>query len=345
MSNVYRLVDREDRMAEVWAEACAWLARIERGLTAQETCELRAWLGANPRHAPALIESAGLWDRMDSLSCLADLFPRPDAPRARRRNLVLALAASVLAVVAVTLLMPVREGAKPDAIAARGYHQLLETMIGEHSTIRLPDGSVLTLNTNSRVLAVFDDNARTLRLERGEVYVKVAHDRMRPLTVWAGDRVVRAVGTAFNVEITEREQVEVIVTEGKVLIGVLKADATPAQAARLDEAAIPVAAGQRVLLDGRSQAVEAIDAGQIDVKLSWREGNIVFHDEPLAQALGEIERYTRVEFIIQDEELKTIRVAGLFKAGDVEGLLQTLRQNFNISYERIGAEKILLKGE
>jgi transmembrane sensor len=344
MSNVYRFTEREDSTTA----ACEWLAKIDRGLSVQEESELRQWLAANPNHRPSLIESAAMWDRMGSLARLADLFPKP-APRRTRfaaRGLILAAASLAgIAVLLLVLLNPLRQREPQAAVTARGYHQLLETAVGEHSTIRLPDGSELTLNTNSRVLADFDGGARSLRLERGEVYVKVAHDETRPLTVWARDRVVRAVGTAFNVEITERERVEVIVTEGKVLIGIVKADAPTSDVAWLESTTTPVAAGQQALLDGPSQAVEAIDAQDVEVKLSWREGNIVFHDEPLAQALGEIARYTRVEFIIRDEKLKTVRVAGLFRAGDVEGLLQTLRENFNISYERIGADKIVLKGE
>jgi transmembrane sensor len=344
MSKVYRLSERED----CTAAACEWLARIDRGLSVQETSELRAWLDSSPKHTAALIESAGMWDRMDALARLADLFPKPAPRQARFGAPAWSLVAATLAGVAVmlfVLLQPDVERGRSEALAARGYHQLFETAIGEHSTIRLPDGSELTLNTNSRVLAEFDDGSRRLKLERGEAYIKVAHDEARPLTVSARDRIVRAVGTAFNVEITERERVEVIVTEGKVLIGVIKADTAASGVAWLESASTPVAAGQRALLDQESPAVEAIDAQDIEVKLSWREGNIVFHDEPLAQALGEIARYTRVEFIIRDEQLKTIRVAGLFKAGDVDGLLQTLRQNFNISYERIGADKIVLKGE
>ena len=343
MNNVYRFAERED----CTAAACEWLARLERGLTAQETGELRTWLDASPRHADALVESAQLWDRMDSLSRLADLFPKPDQRQAGSRHGGLLLAAAALVGLAIMLfvLQPGLLHEKADAITAQDYRQLFETAIGEHSTIRLPDGSELTLNTNSRVLADFDGRARMLKLERGEVYVKVAHDEARPLTVRARDRIVRAVGTEFNVEITERERVEVIVTQGKVLIGVVKADAPAPQSDWLERASTPVAAGQRALLDMQSQAVEPIKAEEIEVRLSWREGNIVFHDAPLADALGEIARYTRVEFIIKDEQLKTIRVAGLFKAGDVEGLLETLHQNFNISYERNGADIILSKGE
>ena len=52
--------------------------------------------------------------------------------------------------------------------------------------------------------------------------------------------------------------------------------------------------------------------------------------------------YTSVEFVFLDEEAKRIRVAGLFRAGDVKELLIALRENFNITYERVGNYRILL---
>jgi len=45
------------------------------------------------------------------------------------------------------------------------------------------------------------------------------------------------------------------------------------------------------------------------------------------------------------EDLKKMRVAGLFKAGDVEGLLATLRENFDIVSQRDGDGKVLLSEE
>jgi transmembrane sensor len=344
--NIYQFPDPRD----VTAEACEWLARLERGLTEEEGGDLREWLAANPKRAPALIEAAGLWDRMDSLSRLADLFPKPIQRERHVTPRTFALAAFVLVALTAALFAVFRYEVKPESeatvqVATTAQEQLIETAIGEHSTTRLLDGSELTLNTNSRVRAEFGENYRTLRLERGEIYVKVAHDSAKPLTVWAGDRLVRAVGTEFNVQITADQRVEVIVTDGKVLIGVLKANTTTPQSAWIEAFNTPLLAGQRVMLGDQESAVEDIGAKEIDVKLSWREGNLIFHGEPLADALGEIERYTRVTFVIRDEELRAVRVAGLFKAGDVDGLLATLRENFNISYERVGAQKIVLKNE
>ncbi len=56
----------------------------------------------------------------------------------------------------------------------------------------------------------------------------------------------------------------------------------------------------------------------------------------------EVGRYTSVEFIIVDEHLKKLRVAGLFKAGDVAGFLKSLRANFDISYQYTDDERIFL---
>ena len=58
--------------------------------------------------------------------------------------------------------------------------------------------------------------------------------------------------------------------------------------------------------------------------------------------MTEIGRYTTVEFVILDDDLKRVRIAGLFRAGDVDGLLATLRENFDISYQRTGDGRLLL---
>ncbi len=343
MSKVVKLPNVETETGE----ACTWLARMERGLTREEERELRAWMDEKPGNTGSLLQAASLWDRMDTLARLADLFPKPE-PRARRPRMTFALAASAILALAAGVYAWVTHttAGPPDRLlnVAADYQQVFETAIGEHSTILLPDGTELTLNTNSRVRAFFSERGRQLRLERGEVYVRVAHDESRPLTVWAEDRIVRAVGTAFNVEIKADQHVEVIVAEGKVVIG-LTGPGGEHEPAWLERIATPVVAGERAVLGDSEPKIERIDAESIDVKLSWRDGNLVFRGEPLAEALGEIGRYTRVEFIIRDEALKSIRVAGLFRAGDVEGLLTTLHQNFNIAYERVDPETIMLKSE
>ena len=78
------------------------------------------------------------------------------------------------------------------------------------------------------------------------------------------------------------------------------------------------------------------------MKLSWREGRVVFRGESLEAALAEIERYTTVQFVFLDEDLKSRSVTGRFRAGDVDGLLVALRTNFNITHERSDDGRVLL---
>jgi transmembrane sensor len=59
--------------------------------------------------------------------------------------------------------------------------------------------------------------------------------------------------------------------------------------------------------------------------------------------LAEVARYTTARFDIEDDSLRDVRVGGYFRAGDVDGLLLALRENFNIESERVGANRIVLR--
>ncbi len=351
MSNVSQFPSKKEQIAD---QAGQWVAALERGLSASEQSELDAWLAANKHNRKELLELAMLWDQMGSLGRLAELFPEQQiASRRPRRWARLSAAASVLIGVSLTVLLSLSSLTAPDdsgrttALASASIH---ETAVGEQVEHELPDGSNILLNTNSLVRVEYTSSNRLLILERGEMHVRVAHDNSRPLSVMIGNRVVQAVGTEFNVEITRDHSIELVVTDGVVKVGIIDkiVDDIPRNTPILltDNSKI-VRAGEEVVLDAgesRFDAVETqrIEEDEISVKLSWREGNLVFRGESLEEAVTEVGRYTAVEFVIVDEEAKKIRVAGLFKAGDVDGLLAALRDHFNISYEWQGDDKILL---
>lgn len=85
-----------------------------------------------------------------------------------------------------------------------------------------------------------------------------------------------------------------------------------------------------------------ISESEIQVRLSWQKGNLVFRGETLAVAVQEVERYTGVEFIFLDESLKEVRVSGFFRAGDVDGMLAVLKENFDISFQHESETRVLL---
>lgn len=339
MSNVYPLVSAKQR----YDEASQWIAKLDRGLTAAETAALQQWMAAQPENTAVLLDMARLWDKMEALSELAALFPAPRERPSRAPVWATAIAASLL-VAALAVWFSVT-GSVPYPHPAPSEY-VYQTGIGEHTRITLADGSLLTLNTNSRVTVEYTDQYRLLTLERGELYVAVAQDPQRPLSVIAGGQIVQAIGTQFSVEITSQQEIELVVVEGKVQVGVHNraAQTTAKEPPRTVEPAPRLlSAGQATRLGSTKVHIDTVSAADIEVKLSWRQGNLIFRGESLEEAVREVERYTPVEFVFLDPELKQIRVAGLFKAGDVDGLLATLRENFNIVYQYTDEQKVLLR--
>ena len=350
-------ISQEDFRLET---ASRWVLSIDEGLSPSDETALRAWLAEHPRHAPLLMEVAEAWDKLDSISRLAELFPlpaessRPARPLIKSRPQRWAVAASVLLIVTTGIFLladitlPGLDRTRVSTIVAATY----ETVVGEQKTLLLPDGTEVVLNTNSRLRVSYSDRSRVLYLTRGEVHVDVAEDSARPLSVIAGDRIVQALGTEFSVQITEEQHVEVLVTEGKVVVGVQPAGIHPLPGNHEPDVLVPpvlaqtqdntVDAGEALVLGAPDESVTAVSADEIEVELSWKDGRLIFRSEPLADALAEVERYTTVEFVLLDDRLKTQTLSGRFRAGDVETLLALLETNFRIGHEFDGDDRVLL---
>ncbi|MYA16071.1 MAG: DUF4974 domain-containing protein [Gammaproteobacteria bacterium] len=354
-------ISRDDELLGV---ASCWVLKLDDGpLSASDEAALGAWLDEHARHRELLLEVADVWDKTDALGRLADLFPRDAAAdRVSRRprhwrwaqGLAVASGLAVLVVTGVLLLTPGADTTPPTPEGAIVTSAAYETAIGGQKTALLPDGSEVVLNTNSQLAVTFTPSARVLRLARGEILVRVAEDRVRPLSVVAGDRIIQAVGTVFVVEITDERKVELMVSEGTVVIGIQPPATSPGVGDLLDNAPWPpvlslaegnvVSAGEAVTLSATDPVKRTVSADDVEVRLSWEEGRLIFRSEPLEKALQEVERYTTVEFVFLDESLRTRTLSGRFRAGDVEALLLSLRVNFNITHEYDGEGRVLLSG-
>jgi transmembrane sensor len=228
--------------------------------------------------------------------------------------------------------------------------QVFETTVGQQTRFVMPDGSNIQLNTNSLVTIDFSDEQRKLTLVRGEARFDVAKDKNRPFTVVVGEKSFTALGTIFNVQKKDNNEMELVVTEGKVLIAkaqettdTLKETLTnyngSSEHIALDDTillpGIVVTVGEKaVITNNQTEPVEKVSLDQVEKDLAWQQGMLVFDGEPLEQALMEVSRYTNATFEIKNDEIAHLKVAGYFKAGDIDGLLASLSSNFNISFEK-----------
>jgi len=355
MSNIHQLHPNEqsqqDKQEELRLDqASDWIAKLDRELSRTEKNEFQLWLSQDNKNVKLLLEIAKMWDKMEDLSRLSDLFPQEQVEK-KSTPWFVAVAASFVVAIIFSLVnsgyAPFTDKTPSSVIVMQTSYQ---TSIGESNTINLPDNSKLVLNTNSFVQVKYTQNARLIELQRGEIHIDVAHDKSRPLSVLANGKIIQAVGTAFNVQVNN-DLVELIVTDGKVLVAKKKNISLNSDieqiAQKLPQNAMAVSKGEKVELDLTNQSSEKIikiEPIEIAASLSWRRGNLIFRGESLADAMAEISRYTDIEFeLADDEQLQNVQVAGMFKTGDVNGLLNVLSQNFNISYEKVSSDKIILK--
>ena len=211
----------------------------------------------------------------------------------------------------------------------------LRTDVGQHLTEKMPDGSSITLNTNTVLTVQFSQDQRLVILERGEASFSVAHDASRPFRVRAGERTVQAVGTVFNVRRDEGRTVRVTVTEG-----VVKVMDRP-EAKRED---LLVRAGQLAEIGEASANIQRVDPSRLDAAQAWQRGVLIYQGETLEDVIADVSRYTSVRFEIEDDSIRQRRVGGVFRAGDVDGLLLALRETFGIEPRRQG-DKIVLSAK
>src|SRR5690349_16119807 len=203
-------------------QAAEWIARLDAGITHEETAELREWLSAHPSHPEALARMAALWDDMAMMKELSALFPLPGS---KSRSGLQRWAAPVVATCGVVALAVAAimwfDGSPSVSLGERTvldrYHGHYETRIGEQSTAMLPDGSSIALNTNSAVDVSYSNTERRIVMNRGEALYEVMKDPSRPFNVYANGHIVQAVGTAFDVHLKPK-QVEVTVTKGTVKV-------------------------------------------------------------------------------------------------------------------------------
>jgi transmembrane sensor len=289
---------------EIDRQAADWAAKRElRTLSAEEQAAFEAWLAADIRHLGAYGRAEAVLSRLERLNTVIlerDAQAQTVHAGWNRRRILLTggIAASVVMGVGI-----------PE-IHDSGLAESFSTEIGQLLEVVLSDGSVVSLNTNSRIVVNFTTHARNIDLLRGEALFDVAKNKHRPFIVSAGDTRVRAVGTSFMVSRLPSKPVQVLIREGVVELQRVDApEALPVRAsANIQATAAP----------GAPIATVAMPEANLMRDLAWQHGSIALDNQTLSDAAGEFARYSEVRVIV-DPAVSNRTVTGLFASNDPVG--------------------------
>ncbi|HEY4214152.1 MAG TPA: FecR domain-containing protein [Steroidobacteraceae bacterium] len=372
MSTQKRNGDRPPPEEQLGEEAADWLLHMESDEvhpgdgytdTVSRDAAFREWCSRSPRHLQMFLET-----------CEADYQTRKLDPQ-RRLNIqvilenrtadVIALprsgkssqttepishrfrahwlrnawaAAAAVVAVAIGVLIPV----------LRAPSQELTTALGEQRTAKLSDGSMVYMNTDTRIAVDYSGSQRNIRLLKGEALFVVEHDPQRPFIVSAQNARVRAVGTQFNVR-DRADSVDVAVVEGVVQVTASDTIADSGTGSHLAPPPLPMHAAPAITRVSAGEIarvttgrVIASHVAAVTDAISWRDRRLIFHNATLGEVASELNRYNRtqikVDLAVAD---KPMFKTAVFDADRPQALILYASREDSLSVEPDGDDWVI----
>jgi len=196
---------------------------------------------------------------------------------------------------------------------------------GERSTVVLPDGSTVQLNSDSHLKfkSSFSSQKRGVELE-GEGFFNVTHDKSRPFIVETPALQVEVLGTTFDVSSYPNDSViTTFLQTGKVKINSNKSDAiylSPNEAFTYNKTT------------HESSKSNIQDQRFID----WTKGILTIKEETIGTLSNKLERRFNIHIKFGDDDVKNHMYTGSIKDEDLNTLLEALAFASSIQYKRNG---------
>jgi transmembrane sensor len=324
-SRARRIDAPHPRRGDVDSQAREWLAYLYSGdATPDGERDFRAWLADSPEHAAAYARCERIWRDIGSIDVriageAGESVQRRAAGRVERRKSAAyvlrwmgALAAALLVVsVGLWQMRP-----SPEPVTEERF----VSGPGEIKTLKLADGSRITLSASSTLVTRLAERSRRVQLLAGRAYFDVAHDAARPFAVSAGATEIRVTGTQFDV-LNAPHGVRIAVAEG-----IVNVSGAQSKTARL-------IAGESV--ESTTEGVlGAVGHFQAQIDLAWRKGRLVYVDVPLEEVLAEVNRFRERPIVLATPNLGALRVTASFRTDQTDQLLTALAATEPVTVER-----------
>jgi len=195
-------------------------------------------------------------------------------------------------------------------------------------TDTLPDGTVITLNKNSRLSypRIFNGKSRTVQLN-GEAFFEVAAHSDQPFTVQAGNVTVTVLGTAFNVK-SSHEATEVIVETGRVEV-------------TRRQHSVQLGAHEKVTVSAKDRLLDKEESTD-ELYSYYRTRAFVCNKTPLRELVAALNEAYDAHIAIADPALGNLPITTTFSNQPLDTILSIISQTFGqVTYIRQGQQIIL----
>ncbi|MFU2328945.1 FecR family protein [Pseudomonas sp. NFX98] len=311
-------------------EAARWFVRLqEPAVDVDAHRQFETWLDEHPQHRNEFELLQGLWKAADLVPSarLRALCEEAPARSKRRPILRYAVAASV---VAVALGLGLFSGLNQPS----PYTAEFSTALGERRHVALPDGSVVDLDSRSRIQVRFEKNRRGVELTEGEAMFSVQHDTSRPFVVESGSGKVTVTGTRFDVRHGSTDT-RVVVEQGTVKVQGRSA---------ADNDFVSLTAGMGTHVDAGGKVVPAYAVNPAELT-AWRSGKLVFNNASLSDVAEQVSRYRDKPLKVGNAAVGNLHLTSVFKSDNTDALLKALPSILPVAVRTLddGSQEIISK--
>ena len=162
---------------------------------------------------------------------------------------------------------------------------------GMQKDVTLPDGTIVTLNAESKLLydiTKFGKNERNV-IFIGEGLYNVAKDTIHPFIVQSNNLNTHVLGTVFNIRNYNTEEPKITLLSGSLKVTSV-----------LNKESMKLKPGEQVVLTETSQLI-TISTTPAEAVVSWQEGYFYFDNQTLSEILCELGRWYNVDVIFKNK--------------------------------------------
>ena len=197
-------------------------------------------------------------------------------------------------------------------ISSNKQQRVKENAIGQKSKIMLSDGTVVYLNSTSKLTypTAFDTDERVVYLS-GEAYFDVTPNPARPFRVKTDALDVLVLGTEFNVK-TKDSNYDISLVEGKVRL------------ITESNAKTELSPGQQVSFNKESQV---FSYNSFDTKFvtGWKDGSLAFRNSSFTEVMDQLHEWYGIHITFnKTSQIQNWSYTATFENESLENVLQNM---------------------
>lgn len=205
---------------------------------------------------------------------------------------------------------------------------IVSTGKGERANVSLPDGTTISLNSDSKLSYLpktYNRKERSISFD-GEGYFQVYKNKEVPFIINSKGLQIKVLGTIFNLYVRGNSQkAELALEEGSVWLQSTKSSKN-----------VVLHHNQKAIIDQSTGNITVIEDKDIKRSSAWRQGDMIFRNTPLSEVLQVIEENYSITFKTDCKSCLVDRFTGTLPTTDLNEVLEVIEKSYHLKAEISG---------